>query len=71
MQTENLSTLKIHKLSQEQYEREVNNGTIDAQAIYLTPDSNDSASFDDYVFITTAEIDAICSASVIAEEADV
>lgn len=38
MITENLSTLKIHKLTQAQYEREVANGTIDENALYLTPD---------------------------------
>lgn len=39
MITENLSTLKIHKMSKEQYEREYLNGQIDPTAIYLTPDS--------------------------------
>ena len=39
MITENLSTLKIHKLTQEQYEREISNGNIDASALYLTPDN--------------------------------
>lgn len=38
MVTENLSTLKIHKLTQAQYDRELNNGTIDANALYLTPE---------------------------------
>ena len=38
MITENLSTLKIHKLTQEQYERELAAGRIDENAIYLTPD---------------------------------
>ena len=38
MITENLSTLKIHKLSQKQYERELENGNIDETALYLTPD---------------------------------
>ncbi len=38
MITENLSTLKIHKLTQEQYERELSAGRIDANALYLTPD---------------------------------
>ena len=38
MITENLSTLKIHKLTQEQYERELKEGRIDPNAIYLTPD---------------------------------
>ena len=38
MVTENLSTLKIHKLTQEQYYRELENGNIDETAFYLTPD---------------------------------
>ena len=37
MITENLSTLKIHKLTQEQYDRELAAGRIDETAIYLTP----------------------------------
>lgn len=41
MITENLSTLKIHKLTQEQYERELNAGRIDPSALYLTPDDQD------------------------------
>ena len=38
MKTENLSTLKIHKLTQAQYEREREAGRLDANALYLTPD---------------------------------
>lgn len=38
MITENLSTLKIHKLTQEQYDRELANGRIDENALYMTPD---------------------------------
>ncbi|MBR5794537.1 MAG: hypothetical protein IKY26_00155 [Erysipelotrichaceae bacterium] len=38
MITENLSTLKIHKLTQAQYDRELANGTIDETALYLTSD---------------------------------
>ena len=38
MITENLSTLKIHKLTQEQYNRALAAGNIDNNAIYLTPD---------------------------------
>lgn len=38
MITENLSTLKIHKLTQEQYDREFEAGRIDPSAMYLTPD---------------------------------
>ena len=40
MITENLSTLKIHKLSQEQYNRELDAGRIDMNALYLTPDTS-------------------------------
>jgi microcystin-dependent protein len=36
--TENLSTLKIHQLTQEQYEREKEAGRIDSTALYLTPE---------------------------------
>ena len=39
MITENLLTLKIHKLTQEQYERERKAGRLDEHAIYLTPDN--------------------------------
>lgn len=38
MITENLSTLKIHKLTQAQYERERDAGKLDPTALYLTPD---------------------------------
>lgn len=38
MKTENISTLKIHQLTQEQYDRELAAGRIDANALYLTPD---------------------------------
>ena len=44
MITENLSTLKIHKLSQAQYERELAAGRIDENAIYLIPDNGGSVS---------------------------
>ena len=36
--TKTLPTLKIHKLTQEQYDQELENGTIDENALYLTPD---------------------------------
>ena len=38
MNTENLSTLKIHTLSQKQYDRELAAGNIERNAFYLTPD---------------------------------
>lgn len=40
MITDNLSTLKIHKLSQAQYERELAAGNIDSSALYLTPEED-------------------------------
>ena len=36
--TENLSTLKINKMTQAQYERELEAGRIDPNGLYLTPD---------------------------------
>ena len=47
MITENLSTLKIHKLSQAQYDRELAAGNIDGDAIYLTPDEDGVSSWND------------------------
>ena len=38
MITKNISTLKIHKLTQAQYDRELAAGRIDENAIYLTPE---------------------------------
>ena len=38
MNTENLSTLKIHKLTQAQYDRELAAGRIEENALYLTPE---------------------------------
>lgn len=38
MNTESLSTLKIHKLTEAQYLRELEAGNIDENALYLTPD---------------------------------
>lgn len=42
MITKNLSTLKINKLTQEQYDREHAAGNLDENAIYLTPDDESS-----------------------------
>ena len=38
MITENLSTLKIYKLTQEQYDKRLEEGTLEENALYLTPD---------------------------------
>jgi hypothetical protein len=45
LQTENLFNLKIHKLSQEQYDRELVAGTLDEHALYITPDENYTNNF--------------------------
>lgn len=44
MKTNNLSTLKIHKLSQAQYDREKAAGNLDQTALYLTPDESQDLS---------------------------
>lgn len=41
MITENLSTLKINKLTQEQYEAALAAGTINENELYMTPDDNE------------------------------
>lgn len=56
MKTENLSTLKIHKLSKEQYDRELAAGRIDETALYLTPDSAEDVMAD-----VQAQIDSLSS----------
>jgi hypothetical protein len=60
--TENLSTLKIHKLTKAQYERELEAGRIDPNALYLTPDEEIDLS--EYELITINDIDTICGASI-------
>ena len=54
MKTENLSTLKIHKLTEEQYRRELEAGRIDESAIYLTPDEDSDLS----QYATTKDVEA-------------
>lgn len=38
MIVENISVLKIHYMTQEQYDREKTNGALDENALYLTPE---------------------------------
>lgn len=59
MITENLSTLKIHKLTQAQYDRELAAGNIDENALYLTPEEEiDLSSYatQDYVDSAIANV---------------
>lgn len=53
MITENLQTLKIVKLSQEQYDRESAAGNLDENALYLTPDEETDLSG----YATTEQLD--------------
>lgn len=55
MITENLSTLKIHKLTRKQYERELEAGRLDKNVIYLTPYESEYAT-QEYVDNKIAEI---------------
>ena len=57
MITENLTTLKIHKLTQEQYERELAAGNIDENALYLTPDDGNSETLEDVVYAAEESVD--------------
>lgn len=73
--SEVLSTLKIHKLTQEQYDQALDNGTLEDNAIYLTPDEeidlsgyatidqlNEKANTEhshDDIYYTEAEINAL------------
>lgn len=52
--TELLSTFKIHKLTQEQYDEALANGNLDDNALYLTPDDtfNKAKSYTDTAFVT-------------------
>ena len=55
MITENVSTLKIHKLTQAQYNREHEAGRIDPSAIYLTPDEKQKYTADEVGAVSITE----------------
>lgn len=38
MKTENISTLRINKLTQSQYDRELESGNVEENALYLVPE---------------------------------
>lgn len=56
MIVENLQTLKIHKLTEAQYQRTLSEGNIDPNALYLTPD--ESLIIDNTLSIDGAAADA-------------
>lgn len=75
--SEILSTLKIHRLTQEEYDQKVADGTLDENAIYLTPDEeinlsgyatieqlntkSDLSHIHDDIYYTETEIDVLLS----------
>ena len=56
MITENLSILKIHVLTQAQYERELAAGNIEPNQLYLTPDESEPNPNPDPEPVKTAEV---------------
>ena len=80
MFTELLSTLKIHKLTQSQYYRELDAGNIDESALYLTPEEeidlsgyatveqvNEAKNYTDNAVANKAETNHIHAISDVAE----
>lgn len=67
MNTENLSTLKIHKLTQTQYDREFAAGTLEPNAIYLTPDEE----YDLSKYVTIEQLDDKADAVHIHDISDI
>lgn len=63
---ENLSTLKIHKLTQSQYDRELVAGNIDENALYLTPDDGVNIKIDATLTQEGAAADAKTTGEAIA-----
>lgn len=66
MQTTNLTTLQIHKLSEAQYNRELANGTLDENSLYLTPDEEIDLS--GYATLEQAESYASTAAATVKNE---
>lgn len=58
--TQNVPNLRIHKLTQEQYNNALEAGFIEDNAIYLTPD--DGA--EEVEFISIEDIDEICGGTI-------
>lgn len=74
MFTELLSTLKIHKLTQSQYDRELVAGNIDENALYLTPDDGVNIKIDATLTQEGAAADAKAVGDALAlklEKADI
>lgn len=63
MITENLSTLKINKLTQAQYEREKNAGRLDEFALYLTPEKKIAGIIHQYAGANAPDGYVLCDGS--------
>jgi hypothetical protein len=63
MKIENISTLKINLLTQEQYDREKANGTLDENALYLTEGGSSGGSGGAEGFVTEAQVREIIAES--------
>lgn len=63
--TQNVPNLRIHKLTQEQYNNALEAGFIEDNAIYLTPDNSGNA--EEMEFISTDDIDAICGSTTLED----
>jgi microcystin-dependent protein len=61
--TENLSTLKIHKLTNSQYEREKAAGRLDGAALYLTPEKKIAGIVHQYAGANAPEGYVLCDGS--------
>lgn len=66
MVTDNLSTLKIYKLTKEQYERKLEAGEIDENAFYFTDEKSSDVSIDDTLSVSGAAADAKAVGDAIA-----
>lgn len=64
--TENLSTLKIHQLTQAQYDRELEAGRLNENELYLTPE--EEKSIDDTLSVSGAAADAKAVGDALAEK---
>ena len=63
MITENLSTLKIHKLTDSQYQREKDAGRLDEFALYLTPEKKIAGIVHQYAGFNAPEGYLLCDGS--------
>lgn len=73
MITENLSVLKIYKLTQEQYDKRCEDGNIEPNALYLTPDKAyaDVEDFQSDLESIATSIQKIIDGSIVVKNAEI